>query len=1374
MSRSSVNLKRIRKDYSKIQTTLESPNLVEMQKLSYADFLQMDVTPNQRKNKGLHAIFNFTFPITSNSGKYTIEYKSYSFDPPKYSSEECKKRGTSYASLLKVKFHLVSYDIDPDTETKKVKDIKEQDIYLGDIPLMTENGSFVINGSERVVVSQIHRAQGVFFDYDKSKSRDENPSYGAYIVPERGVWLDIEFDQKDMLYFRIDKRKKFPLTTLLRCFDNAKTAELRKKAESRGKILDASLVEGPSNREILELFYDFDTCEKHAEGWKIKYNPELFKSSTLDYDVKDAKTLEIVIKKGTKVSTGVIKKLERLNLEDVVVQDEYLLGGFLGQDLTDQETGEVFAKTGTSIDESLLEYIVDNNINAIDYVVTNGNATGPYVIYTLMADKNETKEAALNEIYKLIRNADAPNLYVAEYVFESLFFKSERYDLSEVGRVRINDRFGFDDVPSDLTVLRKEDILAIIKYLLGLKDGKHKVEDVDHLGNRRVRSVGELVENQIRSGITKAERSIQEKINAANDDVMLNELMTVKPLQNIIKEFFGTSQLSQFMDQTNPLSEITHKRRLSALGPRGLTRDRATFEIRDVHTTHYGRICPIETPEGPNIGLINALATYARVSKYGFLETPYRKVENGKILDQIKYMNASQEIGHIIAQANTKINDNDEIIDEIVSCRQDGENVLVSPQEVDYIDISPQQVVSVAAALVPFLENNDANRALMGANMQRQAVPLMISEAPIVGTGMEAIVARDSGACILAKSDGIVESVDSQRIVISSLNDTLEGEDDVEIYKLKKFERSNNNTCINQQAIVSVGDKVSKGEVIADGPSTDLGDLSLGKNVLVAFVPWNGYNFEDSILISERIVRDEVFTSIHIEQFEVVARDTKLGPEEITSDIPNVSESALAKLDESGVVHTGAVVKQGDILVGKVTPKAESVITPEERLLKAIFGKKANDVKDSSLRVPAGVQGTVIGVNMYSRRGIEKDSRAHVLEKKYIDSLTKERDAELKVVRKSYVKKMARILCQDNTSLNYEELQALKVEELLTKASGSNAPKLNRLKEELDLKVAAAEQKLHAQLENLQKGDDLPSGVLKVVKVFVAVKRKLKSGDKMAGRHGNKGVVSRILPIEDMPYLEDGTPVDVCLNPLGVPSRMNIGQILETHMGWASANIGKQINSMVNSYMHGDETLDNIKQRLQDVYGSKYTKIIEELETKELIRLARNLKKGVPVNTSVFDGVKLQDIDKMLEMAGVDQSGQQHLIDGRTGEYFDRKVTVGYLYMLKLHHLVDEKIHARSVGPYSLITQQPLGGKAQFGGQRFGEMEVWALNAYGAAHILREMLTVKSDDQTGRVKVFESIIKGEETFETGLPESFNVLVKELRSLCIDIETKKKH
>ncbi len=1373
MSRSSVNLRRIRKDYSKIQTTLESPNLVEMQRLSYADFLQMDVPHSARKNKGLHAILGFTFPITSASQKYTIEYVSYSFDAPKYSAEECRKRGTSYASLLKVKFRLISYEIDPDTDTKKIKDIKEQDIYLGDIPLMTENGSFIINGSERVVVSQIHRAQGVFFDYDKSKARDQNPSYGAYIVPERGVWLDIEFDQKDMLYFRIDKRKKFPLTTLLRCFDSPETIELRKKAESKNKILDASLIKGLSNREILDLFYDFDTCKKHKDGWVVKYNGDLFKSSTPEYDIKNAENGEVVIKKGTKVSTGVLKKLEKLNLSEIIVPENYLLNGFLGQDLIDGETGEVFAKTGTLIDESLLEYIVQNKVKSVDYVVTSSNTVGPYIVYTLLADKNEDKESALNDIYKLIRSADAPNIYVAEYVFDSLFFKPERYDLSEVGRVRINDRFGFKDIPNDLTVLRKEDIIAIIRYLLGLKDGKHKVEDVDHLGNRRVRSVGELVENQIRSGITKAERSIQEKINSATDDVMLNELMTVKPLQNIIKEFFGTSQLSQFMDQTNPLSEITHKRRLSALGPRGLTRDRATFEIRDVHTTHYGRICPIETPEGPNIGLINSLASYARVSKYGFLETPYRKVENGKILDEIEYMNASQEVGYMIAQANTKINDKNEIIDEFVSCRQDGENILCSPSDVDYIDISPQQVVSVAAALVPFLENNDANRALMGANMQRQAVPLMTSEAPIVGTGMEAIVAVDSGACILAKNDGIVESVDSQRIVISSINDE-DGKDSVDIYKLKKFERSNNNTCINQQAIVRIGDEVKAGDVIADGPSTDLGDLSLGKNVLVAFVPWNGYNFEDSILISERIVRDEVFTSVHIEQFEVVARDTKLGPEEITADIPNVSEGALSKLDESGVVHIGAVVKQGDILVGKVTPKAESVITPEERLLKAIFGKKANDVKDSSLRVPAGVQGTVIDVNMYSRRGVEKDSRAHIIEKKHIDSLTKERDAEIKVIRKSYSRKIARVITKLDSSLSYNELSEMKIEELTSKVSKENSALVAKLNDEFNLKISQVEQKFHEQLENLQKGDDLPSGVLKVVKVFVAVKRKLQSGDKMAGRHGNKGVVSRILPIEDMPYLEDGTPVDVCLNPLGVPSRMNIGQILETHMGWASANIGKQINHMVNSYIHGEETVANIKAKLHDVYGSKYTDSINSLSDEKIIALASNLKKGVPINTSVFDGVKLNDIEDMLKMANVDTSGQQRLIDGRTGEYFDRKVTVGYLYMLKLHHLVDEKIHARSVGPYSLITQQPLGGKAQFGGQRFGEMEVWALNAYGAAHILREMLTVKSDDQTGRVKVFESIIKGEETFETGLPESFNVLVKELRSLCIDIETKKKH
>ncbi len=1372
---------RIRRDYSKIKSVEALPDLIQMQKESYDKFLQLYVPKSKRTRGGLHSVLSSIFPLHSNDGKFILEFVDYSFDEPKYSIDECKNRDANYAIPLKIKLRLITNDINKETGSVAVKDIKEQDILLCDIPLMTNNGTFVINGTERVIVSQIYRSPGVFFDHDKGKNINSRLLYSASVIPHVGSWLDIEFDSKDLLNVRIDKRKKIPLTCLLRSLDSAKTEVIRAKLEAEGKEINPENVEGMSSEEILETFYDKIKVEKSGDNYIVDFFPDLYKGRKLSFDLVEATSKEVLVKADTTISVGVLKKLERSKISKVILPEDELMGMYIATDIFDKE-GVPIVTAGLEVNKETLEKLESENIKEFALLLIDNINIGSYLLNTLLADKNDTRFKALNEIYKIVKSADAPNVEVADELFRTLFFSNERYDLSSVGRVKINEKFGLND-SEELTVLTKKDIINIIRHLLKIRDGHFGVDDIDNLGNRIVRSVGELVENELRIVFVRMERYIQEKM-IASEELMPSETLNVKAVQAALRDFFGSSQLSQFMDQTNPLSEITHKRRLSALGPKGLTRERASFEVRDVHLTHYGRICPIETPEGPNIGLINSLACYARINKYGFLETPYRVVNDGVVTNEIVYLNATREADHPVAQSSAVLDSSNKLIEELVICRVSGEATLVTPMEVKYMEVSPTQLVSVAASLVPFLENDDANRALMGANMQRQAVPLLKSEAPIVGTGMEGLVAKDSGVTVLSKTDGVVYQVDAKKIVVKAIDEVSGLPYDLIVYDLKKFQRSNHNTCINQKPLVNVGDKVKKGDIIADGHSIDNGELALGKNVLVAFMPWNGYNFEDSILISENIVKGDVFTSVHIEEFEVVARDTKLGAEEITADIPNIGDEALKNLDESGIVYIGAEVKAGDILVGKVTPKAETVVTAEEKLLRAIFGEKAVDVKDTSLRVPSGISGTVIGVSVFSRRGVEKDSRAQSMERTYIDKLTKEKEEENSVINSLYKIRLTEIIKGKEVS-NTKGLSAgdfideltlgkMSLGEILkiTLKDKNSMTTVNDIIGEYDFSIAKLNKNYQDKIAILQKGDDLPSGVLKMVKVFMAVKRKLQPGDKMAGRHGNKGVVSKILPVEDMPYLEDGTPVDICLNPLGVPSRMNVGQILEVHLGWACANIGKKVTRMVEDFYNDKSNIADIRAYLLKCYGANEIEKIKNLSDNEVISLAKNIKKGLHISTPVFDGVKEKDINELLELNNLDISAQVTLIDGRTGEPFERKVTVGYLYMLKLHHLVDDKIHARSIGPYSLITQQPLGGKAQFGGQRFGEMEVWALEAYGAAHILQEMLTVKSDDQTGRNHVYESIIKGEETFNTGIPESFNVLVKELRSLCLNLEMKK--
>lgn len=1342
-----------RRSFSKIPQVAKIPNLIEIQKESYENFLQSDVAPEDRKNDELQGVFSSVFPINDYAGTCTLEFASYRLDKPKYDVEESKQRSISYVAPLKATLRLVVWETDPDLGTKDVKGIKEQEVYIGDIPLMTDNATFVINGVERVIVSQMHRSPGVFLDHDKGKTHASGKHlYLAHVIPYRGSWLDFEFDAKDLLYFRIDKRRKLPVSTLL-------------------------MAMGMETQDIYDYFYKKATITRVAKGWSSEFNPDDSRSFRLSKDLIDAKTGKVVAKKDTRLNKRSVKKLKEDGLKNVLLNSEDLIGKFVASDL--KVNDELELSVGDELTLEIIEQIEKANIKSVDVLDINSYNTGPYIRNTLRVDKNTTKEEALIDIFRVVRPGEPTTYEAAEALFQSLFFDSTRYDLSVVGRIKLNAKMGLK-TPEDHTTLNKEDIVSIIQCLVNLKDGVGEIDDIDHLGNRRIRSVGELVENQFRLAFVRLERTIIERMASMDvDTIMPNDLINSKLLANVIKEFFGTSQFSQFMDQTNPLSEITHKRRLSALGPGGLTRDRAGMDVRDVHTSHYGRICPIETPEGQNIGLINSLASFAQVNQHGFIESPYRKVVNGKVTNEVIYLSAVEEKDYVIAQANANINSKGEFVDTLVSSRRSGEFILSESSNIDFMDVTPMQLVSIATALIPFLENDDASRALMGSNMQRQAVPLISTEAPFVGTGIEGIVASDSGATITAMRDGVVDKVDSTRIVVKSENEE-EGSPEVNIYNLVKFQRSNYNTCLNQKPLVRVGDKVKKGEVIADGPSTDRGDLALGRNALVAFMPWNGYNFEDSILISERIVKEDVFTSIHIEEFSVVARDTKLGPEEITRDIPNISEESLRCLDETGIVYKGAEVKPGDILVGKVTPKSESPMTPEEKLLKAIFGEKAADVKDSSLHVPPGVTGTVVEVRVFSRRGIEKDQRALTLEKDHIQGLTKDRDDEINIIKDFVFSSLRSALkgqtlksgpkgLKVGTKLTLEQLESLSESQLwqVVVSNSANMKKIADLKENHDSSINEITERYNGKIEKTQAGDDLAQGVLKEVKIFIAMKHKLQPGDKMAGRHGNKGVISRILPEEDMPYLEDGTVVDIVLNPLGVPSRMNVGQILETHLGWSSVTLGKKIDTM----LHGDKPAKALKDFLLKIYdGNKdFIKVIKDAKDNEILEVSKKLSKGIFFATPVFDGAKVEDIDKMLEMSDVNPSGQVKLIDGRTGEYFDRDVTVGYIYMLKLHHLVDDKIHARSIGPYSLVTQQPLGGKAHFGGQRFGEMECWALQAYGAAYTLQEMLTVKSDDVVGRVKIFESIVRGDNNFESGTPESFNVMIKELRSLCLNVE-----
>ena len=1386
MSQSFMDRKRIRKSFGRIPAIAPMPNLIEVQKSSYAQFLQTNVPAKERTDTGLQEVFKSVFPIHDFAGRGDLEFVKYELDQPKYDVDECIKRGLTYAAPVRATLRLVVWDVDDETGARSIRDIKEQDVYMGDLPMMTTTGTFIVNGTERVVVSQMHRSPGVFFDHDEGKNTSGRYLFSARIIPYRGSWLDFEFDAKDMVYVRIDRRRKLPITTLLYALDSDETAAKRLEAEKAGKSMNFADVYGMSKEEILAAFYQKNTFTKDKKGWKLAFDPEKVKGVKLTHDLIDADTKEVLMKTGEKIVLAKAKKLQKDGLKNILVYDEDLIGRFIANDMIDETTGEVIIEAGDEITADVLETFNRLKVKSFDTLYIDYVNVGPYLRNTLVADRNTTREEALIDIYKVMRPGEPPTVETADNLFRSMFFSLERYDLSAVGRVKMNGRLGFKDVPDSVRVLRKEDILAIVKILLDLKDGRGTVDDIDNLGNRRVRSVGELMENQYRIGLLRMERSIRERMSSIEiDTVMPHDLINAKPLSSAVREFFASSQLSQFMDQNNPLSEVTHKRRLSALGPGGLTRERAGFEVRDVHPTHYGRICPIETPEGQNIGLINSLATYARINKYGFIETPYRRVVDRHLTDEVVYMTAMDEVGHTIAQANVTIKDG-QLVDELVTSRRDGEVVLARPEDVDFMDVSPKQLVSVAAALIPFLENDDANRALMGSNMQKQGVPLLRNTAPLVGTGMEAPVARDSGASILAKRAGVVSQVDAMRIVIKATGDVDASTSAVDIYTLQKFQRSNTGTCMSQRPLVKVGDVVAKGDIIADGPSTDLGELALGRNVLVAFMPWNGYNFEDSILISERIARDDVFTSIHIDEFEVMARDTKLGPEEISRDIPNVGEEALKQLDETGIVYIGAEVKAGDILVGKVTPKGETVMTPEEKLLRTIFGEKAADVRDTSLRVPPGIQGTVVDVRVFTRRGLDKDERALSIEQAEIDRLAKDRDDERKILQGSFMDRVKSLVLgqvsgksdvmPEGTVITEEALSALSVGHYKKIVVKDDA--IMKQIEQMTTTLEEAEKALQAKFENrvekAQRGDEMLPGVLKTVKVFIAVKRKLQPGDKMAGRHGNKGVVSRILPIEDMPYTEDGTPMDIVLNPLGVPSRMNVGQVLETHLGYACHELGVQIGKVVDAIQKDEATMADLRKKLDDIYEKdEYQKEIADMTDKEVLELAQNLKAGVPIATPVFDGAHEDDINRMFEKAGLDKSGQVTLYDGLTGEPFDRKVTIGYMYMLKLHHLVDEKIHARSIGAYSLVTQQPLGGKAQFGGQRFGEMEVWALEAYGAAYTLQEMLTVKSDDVSGRTKVYETLVRGDDNFESGIPESFNVLVKEMRSLCLDVELNQK-
>lgn len=1381
VSKSFTGRKRIRKNFGRIPEIAPMPNLIDVQRASYEAFLQRDVKPENRSLMGLEEVFRSIFPINDFAGNGRLEFVNYEFEEPKYDVEECLQRGLTYAAPLRVVLRLIVWDIDEDTGSRSIRDIKEQPVYMGDMPLMTENGTFIVNGTERVIVSQMHRSPGVFFDHDGGKTHSSGKFlFTARIIPYRGSWLDFEFDSKDLIYVRIDRKRKFPVTTLLYALEGENSIALRDAKAKEGGDVDSIPMRGMDDDEILSYFYKTVTFKKIDGGWARSFEPDAFRNMKLLAPLVDADTGEVVADVNAKLTARAVRKIAE-NTKNVLVRREELLGRYFAHDLVNENTGEIYAEAGEELTDATLDQFEALGLDEIPTLAVD-NVTGPWIRNTLITDKNTSRDDALVDIYRVMRPGEPPTAETADALLRGLFFDYDRYDLSAVGRVKMNIRLG---VPGDDTirVLRKVDILRAIKIMCELKDGQGSVDDIDNLGNRRVRSVGELMENQYRLGLLRMERAIRERMGSVDiDTVMPHDLINAKPAVAAVREFFGSSQLSQFMDQTNPLSEVTHKRRLSALGPGGLTRERAGFEVRDVHPTHYGRICPIETPEGPNIGLINSLSTYAKVNKYGFIETPYRLVEDGKLQDGWKYLSAMEEDKLIVAQADAKQDAAGKLTDELVSVRKSGDFLLVKPEDVTACDVSPKQLVSVAAALIPFLENDDANRALMGSNMQRQAVPLIRSDAPLVGTGMEAAVARDSGATIVAKRGGIVDQIDGARIVVRATdeNGSTQG---VDIYRLRKYTRSNQSTCINQRPLVYVGDYIQAGDIIADGPSTELGELALGRNVLVAFMPWNGYNFEDSILISERIARDDVFTSIHIEEFEVMARDTKLGQEEITRDIPNVGEEALRNLDEAGIVYIGAEVNPGDILVGKITPKGESPMTPEEKLLRSIFGEKASDVRDTSLKLPPGTSGTIVDVRVFSRRGIDKDERAMAIERAEIERLSKDRDDELAIQDRSFYNRLRENLLDQTAGVGFKGIPSGTVLTLdvlsehpkgawrnIVVADDAVMANIEAVKRDFDREVAGVQARFNNKVEKLQRGDELPPGVMKMVKVFIAVKRKLQPGDKMAGRHGNKGVVSRVVPVEDMPFLEDGTSVDLVLNPLGVPSRMNVGQILETHLGWACANVGKQVSQVVDEYVRQGEKKQELLDRLKTIYGdATYNEKIADLSDSELIDFCKDIRKGVSIMTPVFDGASIPDIEGMLTQAGLNPSGQSTLIDGRTGEVFERPVTVGYIYMLKLHHLVDDKIHARSIGPYSLVTQQPLGGKAQFGGQRFGEMEVWALEAYGAAYTLQEMLTVKSDDVSGRTKVYEAIVKDQDDFEAGIPESFNVLIKELKSLGLNVE-----
>ena len=1354
MAYSFTEKKRIRKDFGKRHSILDVPYLLATQIESYRDFLQADKSPNAREDKGLHAAFRSVLPIVSYSGNAALDYVSYRLGEPAFDVKECQLRGLTYAAPLRALVRLIIYDKDSPAKSKKIKDIKEQEVYMGELPLMTDNGTFVINGTERVIVSQLHRSPGVFFDHDKGKTHSSGKLlFNSRVIPYRGSWLDMEFDPKDSLFVRIDRRRKLPATILLRAL-------------------------GYDNEQILDIFFDTNTFHINKNEVKLELVTERLRGETATFDIKFKS--KVIVEEGRRITARHIRELDKADLKMLVVPEDYLIDKILAHNVVDKETGELLASANDEITLELVEKFRDLGIKTVRTLYVNELDRGPYISSTLRIDPTTTDLEAMVEIYRMMRPGEPPTKDAAQNLFKNLFFTSERYDLSAVGRMKFNRRVGREELTGEGT-LSKEDILEVMKVLIDIRNGNGTVDDIDHLGNRRIRCVGEMAENVFRIGLVRVERAVRERLSLAeSESLMPQELINAKPVAAAIKEFFGSSQLSQFMDQNNPLSEVTHKRRVSALGPGGLTRERAGFEVRDVHPTHYGRVCPIETPEGPNIGLINSLAVYARTNDYGFLETPYRKVEGGRVMDEVEYLSAIEEGTYTIAQANATVDAKGYLTDELVTCRHQNEFMTSDPGQVDYIDVSPKQIVSVAAALIPFLEHDDANRALMGSNMQRQAVPTLITEKPLVGTGIERTVAVDSGVTVVASRGGVVDSVDAGRIVVRvSDEETAAGESGVDIYNLTKYTRSNQNTCINQCPLVVPGDVIARGDVLADGPSTDMGELALGQNLLVAFMPWNGYNFEDSILISERVVEEDRFTTIHIEELTSVARDTKLGSEEVTGDIPNVGESALSKLDESGIVYIGAEVKPGDILVGKVTPKGETQLTPEEKLLRAIFGEKAADVKDTSLRVPSGMDGTVIDVQVFTRDGVEKDQRALQIQGEQIAQVRKDLNDQMRIMEDDIYQRVEKLLLESVAEGGPDRLKAGsgvtrdyltgiardKWFEIRLRDEDANAD-LEKAGEQLKTLRKDFDQRLEEKKAKITTGDDLAPGVLKMVKVYLAVKRRVQPGDKMAGRHGNKGVISMIQPVEDMPYTADGTSIDIVLNPLGVPSRMNIGQVLETHLGWAAKGLGLKIGRMLDE----QRKIAEVRGFLEQVYNtSGHREDLKSFSDNEILELAHNLRKGVPMATPVFDGASEAEIKYMLELAGLPASGQTTLYDGRTGDAFDREVTVGYMYMLKLNHLVDDKMHARSTGPYSLVTQQPLGGKAQFGGQRFGEMEVWALEAYGASYTLQEMLTVKSDDVAGRTKMYKNIVDGNHHMDAGMPESFNVLVKEIRSLGINME-----